>query len=69
MPRVCKLTSEEVIERDRARKAKNYQDNKEKYNKINRANYYKNINDDVKLERIKKILNTMENKELIKTIY
>jgi len=33
---------------------------------INRNNYYKKIDDEVKFERIKKILNTMDNPDILK---
>ena len=65
MPRTTKFTPEEIKENTRLKKKEYYEKNKDKMQEINRNNYYKKINNKVKIERIKKILKTMDNPNLI----
>jgi len=65
MPRTTKFTPEQVKENTRLKKKEYYEKNKEKMKECNIKNYYKKIEDEVKIERIKKILNTMDNPNLI----
>ncbi len=65
MPRTTKFTPEEVKENNRLKKKEYYEKNKQKMQEINRNNYYKKIDDEVKIERIKKILNTMDNPNIL----
>lgn len=66
MPRTTKFTPEEIVENNRLKKKEYYEKNKQKMQEINRNNYYKKIDDEVKFERIKKILNTMDNPDILK---
>jgi len=61
MARTTKFTPEEIKENNRLKKKEYYEKNKEKMKQCNIDNYHKKIGDDVKLERIKKILLTMDN--------
>ena len=60
MGRTTIYTAEEIIENRKKKKREYYLKNKEKLNEINLNNYYGKIGDDVKLEKIKKIILTME---------
>jgi len=66
MPRTTKFTPEEIKENTRLKKKEYYEKNKQKMQDINRNNYHKKIEDEVKFERIKKILNTMDNPDILK---
>jgi len=68
MPRTTTKTAEEIVERTRQKKKEYYERNKKKMQDCNKKNYNKKIDDQVKLERIKKILETMKNKQLINTL-
>lgn len=68
MPRTTNRTPEEIVERTRQKKKEYYERNKEKMKECNKRNYNKKIDDEVKLERIKKIFDTMKNKELLRTL-
>lgn len=68
MPRTTNRTPEEIVERTRQKKKEYYERNKKKMKECNKQNYKKKIDDQVKLERIKKILDTMKNKQLINTL-
>ena len=68
MPRTTKFTPEEIKENTRLKKKEYYEKNKEKMQQCNLNNYYKKIDDDVKIKRIIKILNTMDNPDKI-TLY
>tara|TARA_R100000541_G_C1894856_1_gene83854 strand:+ start:874 stop:1089 length:216 start_codon:yes stop_codon:yes gene_type:complete len=65
MPRTTKFTPEEIKENTRLKKKEYYEKNKQKMQEINLNNYYKKIDDEVKFERIIKILKTMDNPNLI----
>ncbi len=65
MPRTTKFTPEEIKENTRLKKKEYYEKNKEKMQQCNLNNYYKKIDDDVKIKRIIKILNTMDNPDKI----
>ena len=65
MARTTRFTEEERKENNRLKKKEYYEKNKEKMKQCNINNYHKKIGDDVKLERIKKILLTMENPEKV----
>jgi len=60
MARTSKYTEEERKERTRLKKKEYYENNKNKMKECMINNYHKKITDDVKLERIKKILLTMD---------
>lgn len=65
MARTTKFTPEEIKENTRLKKKEYYEKNKQKMQEINLNNYYKKIDDNVKFERIIKILKTMDNPNLI----
>jgi hypothetical protein len=68
MPRTTNRTPEEIVERTRQKKKEYYERNKEKMKECNRRNYNNKISDEVKIEKIKKIMATIKNKELINTL-
>jgi len=68
MPRTTKFTEEERKENTRLKKKEYYEKNKKKMQQCNLNNYHKKIDDEVKIKRIVKILNTMDNPDKI-TLY
>ncbi len=63
--RKSNLTAEQIYEKDKQRKRDYYKRNKEKLKEQNKNNYYSKMSDEEKLEKMKKIYLTMNNKKLI----